>query len=121
VIVGGEQLNIDTDSLVTFIIMWGIPTFMVFRAYIKMNTDDKKSAMSDFKSRHFISTIGFLLTGAFFAQIGALFSISIMKVMGIVLLVLSGFFSMLDMWKKSKIKSICILVLLSFVIFLNVT
>ncbi|MBK5446305.1 MULTISPECIES: hypothetical protein [unclassified Peribacillus] len=36
-------MNIKTDSLVTFIIMWGIPTFMVVRGYLKMITDDKKS------------------------------------------------------------------------------
>lgn len=112
-------MNIDTDSLITF--GGAIPTFMDVRAYLKINTDDKKSAMSDFKSRHFILTIGFLLMGAFFAQIGSIFSISILKVMGIALLILGGFFSTLDMCKKSKIRSIFILVLLSFVIFLNAT
>ena len=28
--------------------MWGIPTFMVVRGYLKLNADDKKSAINDF-------------------------------------------------------------------------
>ncbi|MFF5399498.1 hypothetical protein ACFY4F_19305 [Peribacillus butanolivorans] len=117
---GGGKLNIDTDSLVTFIFMWGIPTFMVVRGYLKMNTDDKKAVINDFSSRRFIFTIGFFVIGAFFTHLGTLFAISIIKVIGIVLLILGGIFSMLDMWKESKIKSMLILVLLSVVIFLNV-
>ncbi len=81
-----------------------------------MNTDDKKSAINDFRSRRFIFSIGFIVIGAFFTHLGALFIISIIKTIGIVLLILGGFFSTLDMWNKSKIKSILILVFLSFVI-----
>ncbi|MBL3645957.1 hypothetical protein [Peribacillus frigoritolerans] len=113
-------MNIDTDSLVTFIFMWGIPTFMVVRGYLKMNTDDKKSVANDFRSRRFIFTIGFIVIGFFFTHLGTLLAISIIKEIGIVLLILGGFFSMLNMWKESKIKSMLILVLLSVVIFLNV-
>ena len=118
---GGELLKIDTDSLVTFLIMWGIPTFMFVRAYLKMNTDDKKSAINDFRSRRFIFTLGFIVIGTFFTQLGTLFAISIIKVIGIVLLILGGIFATLDMWKRSKIKSLLILVLLSLVISLNFT
>ena len=62
-------MNVNADSLVPFIIMWGIPTFMVVRAYLKMNPDDQKSAINDFKSHHFILTIGFLVMGACAAEL----------------------------------------------------
>lgn len=106
--------NVDNDSLIPFIIIWGIPAFMVVRGYLKMNTDDKKSAMNDFKSRRFILTIGFMVMGAFFAHLGSLFAIRIMELIGIVFFVLGGFLSAINMWNKNKIKSVIILVLTTF-------
>ena len=73
--------------------MWGIHTFMVVRAYLNMDPDDQRSAINDFKSRHFILTIGFLVMGAFAAHLGILFSISIIKIIGIVFFTLGGIFS----------------------------
>lgn len=52
----GWIINIDNDSLFSIIIIWGLPAFIVFRGYLKMNTDDRKSAMNDFKSCRFITT-----------------------------------------------------------------
>ena len=112
-------MNVDTDSLVTFIIMWGIPTLMVVRVYLKMNPDDQKSAINDFKSSRFIFTIGFIVIGAFLAHVGFLFSVSIIEMIGIVFFTLGGIFSAFDAWKKSKTKSMFILVLLSVVLFLD--
>lgn len=114
-------MNIDKDSLVTFIIMWGVPTFMVVRAYWKMDTEDKKSVIHDFSSRRFITTMGFMVIGIFMTHVGSLLSVSTMKVIGIILLILAGIFSVFNMWKESKMKSLCILVLLSVIIFLNVS
>ena len=120
VVDGREILNIDIDSLVPFVIMWGIPTFMVVRGYLKMNADDKKSAFNDFKSRRFIFTIGFIAIGAFFAHLGILFTIRIIEVIGIAFFALGGIFSIFDMWKVNKIKSVFILVLVSVIIFVGV-
>ena len=116
-----EVLNIDKDFLVTFIIMWGVPTFMVVRAYWKMDTDDKKSVIHDFSSRRFITTFGFMVIGNFLTHLGSILSITPVKVIGIILLILAGIFSIENMWKESKMKSLCILVLLSLIIFLNVS
>ncbi|MGE6376395.1 hypothetical protein [Peribacillus muralis] len=113
-------MNLNIDSLVTFILIWGIPAFMVTKSYLKMHTDDKKSAINDFKSRGFIFTIGFIVIGTLFTHLGNLFAISIIKVIGISFFILGGIFSMIDMWRKSKMKSLLILVLLSVVIFLNI-
>ena len=112
-------MNVNIDSLVPFIIMWGIPTFMVVRAYLKMNPDDQKSAINDFKSHHFILTIGFLVMGAFIRHLGILFNINTIEVIGIAFFALGGIFSAFDTWKKSKIKSVFILVLISVAISLR--
>jgi hypothetical protein len=117
---GGKLLNIDTDSLAIFIIMWGIPTFMVVRGYLKMNADDRKSAFNDFKSRRFIFTIGLMVMGAFFAHLGTLFAIRVMEVIGLAFFALGGVFSIFDMWKKNKIKSVFILVLVASVILVGI-
>lgn len=106
-------------SIVTFVILWGIPTFMVVRGYLKMNTDDKKSAINDFKSRHFILTYGFTIVGFFFLHIGTLFAVSLVKITGLVLMILGGIFSASTTWKNSKIKSILIPVLLFIIIYIN--
>ncbi|MGE7094309.1 hypothetical protein ACQKII_23340 [Lysinibacillus sp. NPDC048646] len=113
-------MRIDTMSLVIFVIIWGIPTFMVVRGYLKMNPDDKKSAMHDFRSRHFIVTIGFIVIGYFLTHVGTLFAVSIIQIIGVTLMILGGILSMLTRWKKSKISSMLILVVLSIVIYINV-
>ncbi|MFE3576807.1 hypothetical protein [Lysinibacillus sp. NPDC059133] len=111
---------IDTLSVVIFVIVWGIPVFMVVRGYLKMNTYDKKSAINDFRSRHFIFTIGFMVIGLFFTHLGTLFAVSIIRIIGIVLMILGGIFSVLTTWKESKIRSMLILILLSIIISVNV-
>ncbi|QDQ02372.1 hypothetical protein FOH38_18880 [Lysinibacillus fusiformis] len=113
-------MNIDTMSLVIFVITWGIPTVMVVRGYLKMNPDDKKLAMHDFKSRRFIFTIGFIVIGYFLTHVGTLFALSFIQLIGVTLMILGGILSMLTTWKKSKISSILILVVLSIVIYINV-
>lgn len=75
--------------------MWGISTFIVLRGYLKLNTDDKKSVINDFRSRRFIFTICFIVIGGFFTHLGTLMDIGIIKSVGIVLLILGGIFS----WK----------------------
>jgi hypothetical protein len=64
--------------------------------------------------------IGFLVMGAFIAHLGILFSISIIEVIGIVFFTLGRIFSTIDIWEKSKIRSVCTLVLVLVVIFASV-
>lgn len=113
-------MKINPDSLAIFIIVWGIQTCMVVRAYLKLNSDDKKAAMNDFRSRQFIFTILFIIIGAFVAHLGVLLSVSIIELIGIVFFILGGIFSTLNMWKKSKSKSISILIIVSSAIFISV-
>ncbi|RCW63900.1 hypothetical protein [Saliterribacillus persicus] len=98
-------MKIDTDSLVTFLITWGIPTFLVVRTYLKMDTDERDSAKEDFKSPHFIFTIGLLVIGYLFASFGNLLTLNSIKFLGIFLLMIAGLTITVDMWRINKIKS----------------
>ena len=93
--------------------MWGIPTFMVVRAYLKMNIEDRKSAINDFKSSRFIFTIGFILIGAFLAHVGFLFSVSIIEFIGVVFFALGESFLHLIHGRKVKSRVCLFLFLIS--------
>lgn len=110
-------MNIDTDSLVTFLIMWGIPIFMIVRTYIKMDPEDRNSAKKDLKSPHFIFTIGLLVIGYFFASIGNLLTLTFIKLPGIFLMILAGMIITADMWRKNKVKSMLTPMLIAVAVF----
>lgn len=101
----------DSSRVVSFILLWGIPIFTVFIAYLKMDTDDRNSAKKDFKTPQFIFTIGFLVSGLFIAQIGSILAIEIVNLIGIIILAVGGIVAGIDMWKQSKSKSLWILLL----------
>ena len=86
---------------------------MITRSYLKMNNDDRKSALNDFKSSRFITTTGFMLIGAFFTHIGFLIAIRLIEVIGIVFFALGGILSVTYMWNKSKTKSVILLALIA--------
>ena len=112
------DLNVHTDTLVPFIFLWGIPIVMVVREYLKMDADDRKSAMSDFRSPRFILTSGFVVFGAFLAHLGFLFATSIVEIIGLSIFASGAIFSAISTWKKSKMRSALILVLVAIAIFL---
>ena len=106
-------MNTSTDSFVTFLILWGIPIALVLRAYIKMNEEERKSARDDFKSKRFIVTIGFMLTGTFLSQAGILFDLLLLKGMGMTLFVLGGIISIKATWKVSKARSAFLILIIA--------
>lgn len=114
----GLYFKMDIKSLDTFLIMWGIPAFMVAREYFKMNKEERKSAMRDFKTPGFIFTIGFLVTGAFLATLGNTFTVNIIKMVGIVLVIIGGIVSTVDKWKRNKMGSMFIFMMVTVAIFL---
>lgn len=65
-----------------------------------------ESAKKDFKSSHFIFTIGFLVIGYFFASFGDLLALKTVMVLGISLMIIAGFNATVDIWKRNKIKGI---------------
>ncbi|WP_216598643.1 hypothetical protein [Psychrobacillus sp. FJAT-21963] len=101
-------MKIDTYSFISFIILWGIPTFIVVRGYLKMNSDDKKLAINDFRSHRFIFTTGLIVIGALFIHLGLLFTLSIIKLIGFVFFALGGILLAINKWNKSKIKSVLV-------------
>ena len=109
----------DSSQVVPFILMWGIPVFMVTITYLKMDTEDRDSAKSDFKTPQFIFTIGFLVIGLFLAQIGGIISIKIVNLIGIIILTVGGIVAGIDMWKTSKGKSLWIFLLIIIVIYFS--
>ena len=58
--------------------------------------------------------------GAFVAHLGILFSISIIEIIGIVFFTLGGIFSTIDIWERSKIRSVFTFVLVFVAIFASV-
>lgn len=107
-----------TDSLVTVFLLWGIPAFMVVLAYLKMSGDEKKEALSDFRTPRFIFTIGFMVTGAFAAHGGMLFSINIVGNIGILLLITGLVISAIQTWKFSKRSSVFLFSIALVLVFL---
>ena len=114
-------MNINTDSLVTFMLMWGIPAVMMSWAYFKMSKTDRKSAKEDFKSIPFIFAFGFGAGGIFLIHLGNLLTFDLLKIIGIGLLAIGGLYVTIDLWKTSKIKSLLMIALMSYLIFLNLS
>lgn len=110
-------MNLDIDRVITFIIMWGIPIFMVVRTYFKMDKADKISAKDELKTPRFIFTIGFLFVGLFMSQLGSTLSIKIINIVGIIMLTIGGLIATIDIWKRSKIKSMLVPILVIVAIF----
>lgn len=86
-----------------------------------MDAADQKSAMDDFKSRRFIFTLGFVGFGFFLCHLGSLLSLSFFKTIGVFLLAVGGFFSIINTWKISKRRSLMIFGLIGVMIYLNIS
>ncbi|OZI10294.1 hypothetical protein CEW92_17725 [Bacillaceae bacterium SAS-127] len=110
-------MNIDTDVLIMFLIMWGIPTFMVARGYFKMSEEEQKEAMTDVKSPRFIFTVGFLVIGFLFAMLGDLLKIDSMEMGGNIFMAIGGIVSIIRIWKINKLGSVLLFLLLLLAIF----
>ncbi|WP_456274690.1 hypothetical protein [Bacillus sp. AK031] len=105
-----------TNLVFPFIFMWGIPAFMVIREFLKMSEEDKKSALNDFMSLRFIFTLGLMIAGTFFVHAGTLINSSMVKGIGIIFLVVGGFFSALDSWRRSRFRSILLVAILVLIV-----
>lgn len=88
----------------------------MIRAYIKMNTEDQRSVVNDFKSRSFILTIGFMVMDAFLTHLGSLFAFKKIELIGTVFFTLGGILSAVNIWNKSKIKSLIFVFIVAFTV-----
>lgn len=114
-------MNINSDSLITFIIMWGTPAIMMLITYLKMTKEEKNDVIKEFTSSRFIFTIGFLVTGIFLDSLGNLLTLNIMKLLGTPLIIVAGTNIVVDQWKKNKVKSILITLLILVLIGLTIS
>jgi hypothetical protein len=104
-------MNSFTDSIITILLIWGIPVFMVVRAFLKMSLAEREEALTDFKSFRLISTIGLMSLGAFLAHVGMVFSLDIVEMAGMVSLVIGCLISAVDLWKSNRGRSALMLVI----------
>lgn len=110
-------MEINTDALVSFIILWGTPSVMCTVAYLKMSQDERRDVIEEFTTRRFIFTIGFLTIGGFLASLGNLISVNVVKFIGLALLIVSGSTSVVTMWSRKKAKSLLIVMLVGVSIY----
>ncbi|WP_106497283.1 hypothetical protein [Lentibacillus sp. Marseille-P4043] len=110
-------MNIDIDRVIPFLLMWGFPIFFMARAYAKMDTDERNDAKKDFKTPRFIFTIGFLTIGLFIAQVGSILSINLINTIGTLIFIIGGIVAVIDIWGRSKIKSMLVSLLFVVAIF----
>jgi hypothetical protein len=96
-------LNLSVDILIGFLLIWGIPTIIVVKAFFKMSKDEQKSAITEFKSARFIFTIGFIFSGFFLSSLGRLVSLTALEIIGGTLSVIGGIVSAFQMWHQSKL------------------
>lgn len=110
-------MHINVDKLVSFLLMWLIPLFLIVRAYVKMNKEEQKAAMTTFKSPQFLFTNGIILLGLFLATLGRLLSIIVLQVIGCIPFIIGGTVYAVRTWQNTKGKSIIILVSVLFATF----
>ncbi|ALS77456.1 hypothetical protein ACQKDD_05525 [Planococcus kocurii] len=114
-------METDTDSLVTFLIAFGVPIAMMTWAYFKMNATDQQSVKSDFTSPKFLVSMGSFALGAFLIEFSDTFAVPMIKTMGLVLLIIGGIGSSIVTWKASKVRSLLILGLFALMVFFHVS
>ncbi|MBN9653431.1 hypothetical protein J0K78_04055 [Halobacillus sp. GSS1] len=110
-------MDIDIDSLISFIILWGTPSVMVAVTYFKMDKAERREAIEDFTSLHSLFTIDFLVMGGFLSSLGNLTSINTLKYIGVILLAVAGVTIGITMWNKSKLRSLITALLVAIAIF----
>ncbi|WP_238389630.1 hypothetical protein [Virgibacillus sp. MSP4-1] len=91
---------------------------MVIRTYLKMDPDERESAKKDLESLHSIFTIGFLTIGSFFASLGNLLTLNIIKYPGMAFMFIAGITITVDIWRRNKIKVFLAPILIAISIFI---
>jgi len=108
------QLNIGNSMV--YLIAWLICAILVLRTYFKMSKEERKEAMSDFKSAKFIFSAGFVILGWFLATLSQLFTLGVLEIVGIVILTIGGVVASLQNWKVSKAKTFGGLILITLAV-----
>ncbi|RRN73927.1 hypothetical protein EI200_04405 [Peribacillus simplex] len=112
----------NIDAIVRFVLMIGIPAFMMWRGYKKMSEEERNDVKTAFTSKRFISTIGLVVLGWVFFLLEPIFEMTWMETIGVVLLsigiMVSIVLTWLDTTSKWK-KTITLLIAFSILLWTN--
>jgi hypothetical protein len=111
----------DTGFFVMLFFVWGIPLGLVVWKYIYLSDEERKVMMKSFRSWQSISTMGLLTAGVFLLILWNSWNHMALLLLGISCILGSLFFIVLELWGKSKVSSITIVLLLSGLIFLYIS
>lgn len=100
------------EPFIYLILLWVFPAFMVVRGYLKMTPEEQKSAISEFKSKRLFPSLALFTIGGFLVHAGVLFNMRAIELIGFSLFITGGIFTVISMWKDSKVRSVSILVLI---------
>lgn len=112
-------MEFNVDSLVVLLIILGAIIFFIIKEYRAMSKEEKSEAKKDFKSKGFFFTVGLLLIGFILVLLGNLFVFTIVKFLGIIIMVIAGFNSFISMWKENKSNSVLIVLLIIVTILIS--
>ncbi|WP_394556799.1 hypothetical protein [Priestia aryabhattai] len=102
-------MNVDTDRLVSFFILWGTPAAFSIIEYFKLSKTEKQEAIRDLTSLKSIITTGFILIGGVMASLGRVLSLLPLHIIGTFILVIGGIAGAIEAWKTEKKRGIIIL------------
>ncbi|MFY2252892.1 hypothetical protein ACOSZH_23665 [Priestia megaterium] len=105
-------MNVDTDRLVSFFILWGTPAAFSIIEYFKLSKTEKQEAIRDLTSLKSIATTGFVLIGGVMASLGRVLSLLPLHIIGTFILAIGGIAGAIEAWKVKRKNSIVILVLI---------
>ncbi|MBT2666859.1 hypothetical protein J7J00_15270 [Bacillus sp. ISL-4] len=115
----------NIDAIVRFVLMIGIPAFMMWRCYKKMSEEEQNDVKTDFTSKRFISTIGLMALGWVFFLLEPIFEMTWMETIGVVLLSIVIMVSIVLTWlnapskRKAVLKTIPLLIAFSILLWVN--
>lgn len=82
-----------------------------------MDKEERDEAKEEFKKPRFIFSFGFILLGLLITQLGIVFRIDIISIIGIILFAIGGVVSIIDTWRTSKWRSLLIVLLLLIAVY----
>ncbi|MGE7183983.1 hypothetical protein ACQKKK_08220 [Peribacillus sp. NPDC006672] len=115
----------NIDAIVRFVLMIGIPAFMMWRGYKKMSEEERNDVKTDFTSKRFIFTIGLFALGWVFLLLEPIFEMTWLETIGVVLLSIGIMVSIVLTWldapskRKAVLKTITFLILFSIFLWAN--
>ncbi len=96
-------------NIIFLILLWGIPTFLSVKAYLKLNKEEQAEVKRGLINPSFIFVDGFRYFGmpVFFS--GIITSLAVLKHIGAFMLIIGWFSAGVEMWETSIKKSVVLI------------